>query len=111
MIYFGHGSANLSGRDMQILQQVASLQRYQSRGLRIVGHSSARTGFVDQQRHEAANRTMSLRRANVVASELVRLGADQNRIRIDGQGAAQPVYHEFMPTGEAGNRRVEIFLE
>lgn len=111
LIYFGHGSAHLSGRDMQILQQVAALQRYQSRGLRIVGHSSARTGFVDQQRHETANRTMSLRRANVVASELVRLGADQNRIRIDGLGAAQPVYHEFMATGEAGNRRVEIFLE
>jgi len=111
LIYFQHGSAHLSGRDMQILQQVAALQRYQSRGLRIVGHSSARTGFVDQQRHEAANRTMSLRRANVVASELVRLGADQSRIRIDGLGAAQPIYHEFMPTGEAGNRRVEIFLE
>lgn len=111
LIYFGHGSALLSGRDMQILQQVAALQRYQNRGLHVIGHASARTGFVDQQQHETANRTMSLRRANAVASELVRLGADQSRIRINGLGAAQPVYHEFMPTGEAGNRRVEIFLE
>jgi flagellar motor protein MotB len=22
----------------------------------------------------------------------------------------QPVFHEFMPTGEAGNRRAEIYL-
>ena len=28
-----------------------------------------------------------------------------------GDADAEPVYHEFLPSGEAGNRRVEIFLE
>jgi hypothetical protein len=30
---------------------------------------------------------------------------------VDAISDAQPVYFEFMPTGEAGNRRAEIYLE
>jgi outer membrane protein OmpA-like peptidoglycan-associated protein len=111
LIYFGHGSARLDARDRQVLQQVVALQQSQGRGLRVVGHASARTDAADMARHEEKNRTMSIQRAEAVASALVSMGADGGHINIDGAGDAQPVFHEFTSTGEAGNRRVEIFLE
>ena len=38
------------------------------------------------------------------------LGAPSGSVRTEARADAQPVYHEFMPTGESGNRRAEIFL-
>ena len=51
---------------------------------------------------------VSKRRADAVAQELRRQGA--GRIEISAVGDAQPVFAEARPAGEAGNRRVEIYL-
>jgi hypothetical protein len=32
-------------------------------------------------------------------------------VAISAVGGQGPIFYEFMPTGEAGNRRVEIFLD
>ncbi|MGF1610545.1 MAG: OmpA family protein [Kiloniellales bacterium] len=111
LIYFGHGSARLDARDREVLQQVMALQQSQGRGLRLVGHASARAAAADMAEHQAKNQAMSMRRAQAVADALVSMGADGSRIDVGAAGDAQPVYHEFTSTGEAGNRRVEIFLE
>jgi outer membrane protein OmpA-like peptidoglycan-associated protein len=54
---------------------------------------------------------ISLDRANAVAAELVRQGVPPDRLEVIAQGARMPIYAETSPTGEAGNRRAEIFIE
>lgn len=111
VIYFGHSSAQLDASDRGVLREVVALQRQRGGTIRVVGHASAHTGVVDQIKHRLANFEMSLKRANTVAAGLVALGAAKDEVRAEAKGDAQPIFHEFMATGEAGNRRAEIFLE
>lgn len=111
IIFFGHGSAELDARDRSVLHDVATLQQQRGGNLRVVGHASSRTHNATPEEHRLANLEMSLNRANVVLDELLRLGVPETAAQAEAVGDAEPVYHEFMPSGEAGNRRVEIFLE
>ncbi|MEX0924275.1 MAG: OmpA family protein [Rhodovibrionaceae bacterium] len=110
VIYFNHGSAGLSGNDRQVLRNIADAQKARGGTLIVVGHASARTQSLDPETHFEANLEMSQRRANAVAEALRGLGVSSSSLFVEGRGAVQPVYQEVMPTGEAGNRRVEIFL-
>ncbi len=94
-----------------MLRDVVALRRQRGATIRVVGHASAQTAVTDQISHDLANFEMSLKRANSVAAELIALGAARDRVRAEARSDKQPVYHEFMSTGQAGNRRVEIFLE
>ncbi len=111
IIYFRHGSAALDAQDREILRDIAALQRLRSGKIRVVGHASAHPGTVTQVKHRLANFEISLKRANAVVAMLISLGVAREAVQGEAKGDAQPVYHEFMPTGEAGNRRTEIFLE
>jgi outer membrane protein OmpA-like peptidoglycan-associated protein len=111
IIFFGHGSASLDAHDRGVLRDIAALQSQRGGSLRIVGHSSSRTRNSTPDEHQLANFEMSLERANAVLDELVALGVPADAAHAEAVGDAEPVYHEFMPSGEAGNRRVEIFLE
>jgi flagellar motor protein MotB len=101
----------LTENDRAVLRDVAMLQKQSGGTLRVIGHASARTGIVDSTQHRLANLETSLNRANAVVALLVRLGVVKNKIAAEAKADSQPVFHEFMPTGEAGNRRAEIFLE
>ncbi len=61
-------------------------------------------------KHQLVNFKISLDRALAVASELIRLSVSNDQIIIKAVGASQLRYLESMPSGEAGNRRVEILL-
>ena len=111
VIYFGHSSSRLDGTDRAVLGDIAALHRQRGGTIRVVGHASAHTGVTDQIAHNLANFEMSLKRANAVAAALVALGVAKDSVRAEARGDSQPVYHEFMTTGQAGNRRAEIFLE
>lgn len=111
IIYFAHGSAALDANDRAVLRDIVALHRQRGGSIRVVGHASARTGPADPVRHRMANFEISQLRANAVAAEIVALGAERDKVRAEARADTQPVYHEFMPTGEAGNRRAEIFLE
>ncbi len=111
IIYFAHGSSSLDANDRNILRDIVALSRERNASIRVVGHASARTRNIDPVEHQIANLEISQKRADSVAAALVQLGASRDRVRVEAQSDAQPVYHEFMPTGEAGNRRAEIFLE
>ncbi len=111
IIFFGHGSAELDGRDRGVLRDLAALHRQRGGSLRIVGHASSRTRNTTPDEHQIANFDMSLARAESVQAALLDLGVAPEAVRAEAVGDAEPVYHEFMPSGEAGNRRVEIFLE
>jgi outer membrane protein OmpA-like peptidoglycan-associated protein len=111
VIYFRHGSASLQGRDRKVLRDVAQIYERQGRDLRVVGHASSRTAAMDPVDHRMANFDTSLKRAQAVVDALVSMGVPRDAIQLEARGDNEPVYHEFMPTGEAGNRRAEIFLQ
>lgn len=110
VVYFGHGSASLDQNDMKVLRDVVAIQRQNNARIVVVGHSSSRTGSTDAVNHRAVNLETSLKRANAVTAALVRLGVPKDRLVAEARADNQPVFHEFMPTGEAGNRRAEIYL-
>ncbi len=79
--------------------------------VRVVGHSSSRTGNMSLVRHMEINFAKSQARARAVARQLIRDGVPADKVLVDAVGDAQPVYYELMPRGEDGNRRAEIFIQ
>ena len=110
IIFFGHGSVALDENDLAVLSDLVTLHSQQGGRLHVVGHASSRTRNTTPDQHQVANFEMSLKRANTVSAELLRLGVAPEALSTEAKADAEPVYHEFMPSGEAGNRRVEIFL-
>jgi len=109
-ILFTNGSAGLSGHDRRILAEVAKLQKSRGAKMKIIGHSSSRTRNMDPVKHKMVNYKLSVARADKVASQLMRLGVASADISVDARSDSNPLYYEFMPTGEAGNRRAEIYF-
>ena len=110
-ILFGNGSSRLSARDRQILRQVAAQARRAGGVIRVVGHASHRTKLLDPVKHKLTNLRVSSARADAVARELVKFGASPNSMVIGAASDAEPRYLEHMPTGEAGNRRADVFID
>jgi len=109
-IFFAHSSSQLDERDKQVLAQVASAQRQSGAEVVVVGHASERTQQLSKVQHEVANFRISLARANRVAEQLIAMGVMAEKVRVEAMADADPVYSEAMPTGEAGNRRAEIYF-
>ncbi|EKE75583.1 OmpA family protein [Oceanibaculum indicum] len=110
-ILFGHGSTTLDPSESDSLRKVAAEHRKTGGTLRIVGHASSRTTDMRPLQHQLANFQVSVSRAEAVAQELRRLGVPAKSMEVVGVGDSQPIYYEVMPAGEAGNRRVEIFVD
>jgi len=110
VIQFGHGQAGLDGRDRRVLQKVATIHERTGRPLRVVGHSSSFTRTLSPIEHRVANFDMSMKRAETVANALAALGVDGDSLRVQARADRDPIYHEVMPNGQAGNRRAEIYL-
>jgi flagellar motor protein MotB len=109
-ILFANSSSSLSLRDKSILQNVRKLQMERGGRIRIVGHASSRTKNTDPVNHKLINLNVSVARAEAVAREFIRMGVQKSQLQVDAVSDSLPVYFEFMPSGEAGNRRAEIFL-
>jgi flagellar motor protein MotB len=110
-IMFKNGSSKLSAGDRSILANVRKLQKERGGRLRVIGHASSRTRNTDPVRHKMINYSVSTARADAVAHELLKQGLDKSALQVDAVSDSAPVYFEFMPSGEAGNRRAEIYLE
>jgi flagellar motor protein MotB len=110
-ILFTNGSARLSRSDHQILQGVVRLHRQKGGRVRVIGHASSRTRTMDPVRHKMVNFKVSADRAQVVRDALIRAGLGRQDIAARGVSDSQPLYYEVMPSGEAGNRRTEIYIE
>ena len=78
--------------------------------LYVVGHASSRTSDMDYIKHAMTNFQISTARANQVTSALKSMGVDASQLRTHALSDTVPLYFEVMPSGEAGNRRVEIYL-
>lgn len=109
-ILFSNGSYTLTGRDRQILSEIVRLQRQRGGKVRVVGHASSRTRNMDPVRHKMVNYKVSVDRAEIIGKQLMRLGMASADVFIDARSDTAPLYFESMPSGEAGNRRAEIYL-
>jgi len=109
-IQFGHSSSRLDARDRQLIAAVASAFRQNGGNILVVGHASARSQQLPKSKHEVANFKVSFARANSVAQALIRAGVASENVTVEAVADAQPVYSEAMPSGEAGNRRAEIYF-
>jgi outer membrane protein OmpA-like peptidoglycan-associated protein len=109
-IQFGYSSSRLAVRDQQLITTVASAYRQNGGNILVVGHASARTKQLSEPSHKIANFKVSFARANAVAQALIRAGVAPERVTVEAVADDQPVYSEAMPSGEAGNRRAEIFF-
>ncbi|WP_164516367.1 OmpA family protein [Minwuia thermotolerans] len=111
VILFRHGSVSLSSDDHATIRRIAEQAKRTNARIRIQGHASSRTGEMAVDNHLLANLRVSAARADAVADALAREGIPYERLYIEAKGDNAPIYNEAMPSGEAGNRRAEIYLE
>jgi outer membrane protein OmpA-like peptidoglycan-associated protein len=110
-VHFSNGSSNLDANDRKVLRQVIALQKLNGGMIQIIGHASSRTRSMDPVRHKMVNYQVSVSRADAIANAMVRLGAQKENIMIGAVSDSRPLYFEVMPSGEAGNRRAEIYID
>lgn len=65
-------------------------------------------GFTDNKGKAAANKALSLKRAQSVKAYLVKLGASAKQLTATGFGSEQPVADNATEEGRAQNRRIEF---
>jgi flagellar motor protein MotB len=109
-ILFKTGSSGLSGNDRKIIEQVVQLHQKRGGKVTVVGHASSRTRNMDPVNHKMVNYGVSVNRADKIAKELRKMGMAPESIIVDARSDSMPVYYEIMPSGEAGNRRAEIYF-
>ncbi|HET6609032.1 MAG TPA: OmpA family protein [Rhodopila sp.] len=105
IVFFDWDRAVLTDRARQIVSEAAANStKVQTTRIEV-------NGYTDTSGTPQYNQSLSVRRAQVVAAELVRDGVPKNAISIQGFGEAHPL----VPTGpnvrEPQNRRVEIILK
>jgi len=110
LIFFREGSSKLSSDDWRVLKQIAEMQSAYGGVVHVVGHASMHTGTMDYTRHQQANQRISEARAIAVARQLMGYGVPQGAIQAAAAGDSQPLYSEATPSGEAANRRAEVYL-
>lgn len=110
-VYFGHGSANLSGAEQAQIRQLAQEAEQSGAVVRILGHASSRTADMELPLHDRVNFKVSERRAQAVAKVMIQAGLPADRVYVEALADAAPAYYEIMPSGEAGNRRAEILFQ
>ena len=111
VIYFALGSAALTKESRAALHRVADAYNQRGGTIRVVGHASNRTRELSSERHELINFDVSFKRARAVADELISHGVPAQNVVVIAKSDSEPVYHEWMPSGEAGNRRAEIYFD
>lgn len=103
-ILFATDSATVRADLRRDLQTVAgSLRSYPDTTVIVTGHT-------DNTGSAAHNQTLSERRADAVAAELIAAGVQGRRIVTRGAGFTQPVASNDTVAGRAQNRRVEIVI-
>ncbi len=104
LVFFDWDRYNLTDRARQIIAEAAQNRtRVQVTRIEV-------NGYTDRSGTERYNMGLSIRRANAVAAELVRLGVPRNEIVTRGFGESNPLVPTADGVREPQNRRVEIIL-
>ena len=103
-VTFDFGKYDLKPQFYPALNTIAStLKEYNQTIVEVSGHT-------DSIGSDAANQTLSERRANAVSSYLIGQGVQRERFEVVGMGERYPVASNDTDSGRALNRRVEIRL-
>jgi len=104
LVFFDWDRADLTDRARQIIAEAAqATTRVQVTRIEVSGHT-------DKSGTARYNQGLSVRRAQNVASELVRLGVPRQAITVQGFGETRPLVQTANGVREPQNRRVEIVL-
>jgi len=111
-VLFPSGSVVVDANGRKILANVAkSLTKASDNPIRIVGHTDSLPVGETLKARFTDNWELSSARAAAVARLLVwGNGIAQDRIQIEGRGAADPVADNRSEEGRDQNRRIEIFI-
>ncbi len=102
LVFFDWDRADLTDRARQIVAEAAkAAARVQVTRIEVAGHA-------DLTGPDGYNLRLSLRRAQTVAAELVRLGVPRDTITTQGFGKRNPLIQTAEGVREPQNRRVEI---
>jgi outer membrane protein OmpA-like peptidoglycan-associated protein len=102
LLYFLENRDELTPDSRQMLTRVVDeIARRPAPEIVVIGHTD-RVGPVPY------NDTLSLRRAERVRDELVKVGIAAERIRVEGRGEREPLVPTADEVAEPRNRRVEI---
>jgi outer membrane protein OmpA-like peptidoglycan-associated protein len=105
LVFFDWDKSDLTARARQIIADAAGAsQRLAVTRIEVSGHAD-HTGTAQY------NQALSMRRAQTVAAELVRLGVQQQAISISAYGFSRPLVPTAAGVREPQNRRVEIVLK
>ena len=103
-ILFDFNKSSLKAEAKEQLDKFAAeMSDMTETGITVFGHT-------DNVGSEAANKRISLQRAESVGNYLTQKGIAKDRIVTDGLGYDQPVADNSTEEGRAQNRRVEIFI-
>ncbi len=104
LVFFDFNRADLTGRAREIIAEAAqNSRRVQSTRIEVAGHA-------DRSGTPQYNQRLSQRRAETVASELVRQGVNRSDIGVTAFGESRPLVQTADGVREPQNRRVEIVL-
>jgi OOP family OmpA-OmpF porin len=103
-IRFETGRADIDRDSAGLLDRLIEIAfRCPSANIEIAGHT-------DAEGEEAANQTLSEKRAQAVVDHLVRAGLPADRFTAVGYGSAQPLAPNETGDGRAQNRRIEFVV-
>jgi OmpA-OmpF porin, OOP family len=100
-VLFRPGRPELLDSSLPVLSALADAVNGCDAAFEVASHT-------DDRGDGGVNRTLSQRRAELVAAELVRLGVAAERLRSVGYGFAQPRAAGDDPAARAANRRLEL---
>ena len=104
LVFFDWDKSVLTERARQVVREAANAsQKIQTTHIEV-------NGYTDSSGMEAYNKALSLRRAQVVGSELVKDGVAKEAIHIEGFGESNPLVPTSKGAREPQNRRVEIHI-
>ena len=104
LVFFDFDKSDITPEARGIINQAASNAKTSN------ATSIKLTGHTDASGSEKYNMALSLRRANAVKAELVKLGVPAGEIEVIGKGKSEPLVPTKDGVREPQNRRVQILL-
>lgn len=110
VIQFDRGQTALDGPSRDALAQVAAYAQQARATVWLFGYTSVRVELASGKSARESSMALAGDRVRAVALAMLDLGVPPERFELVARGRADPLYRETAPAGEAGNRRVEIYL-
>ncbi|UCH74426.1 MAG: OmpA family protein [Rhodospirillales bacterium] len=110
VIQFDRADQVLDEQSLEIIEQVAAYAQQSRAAIWLFAYTSRHIELASGGNPRLAAQSLSASRVRAVALALIRAGVPADKIELIARGARDPVFMETSETGQAGNRRVEIYF-